>query len=79
MKTCLSDDHLIWSVLVGVFWIAIGTWHLSLWHSGVFAEFGWTWLYPLLALGQYGVAVLYLRYGVSYRAEWALKLLEPER
>ena len=75
MKTCLEDDRPILSLLYGLFWIAIGTWSLFLWHSLTVSEFGWTWI-PI-ALAQYGLGFVYPRCGESYRSERVKKLFEP--
>ncbi|SFS12781.1 hypothetical protein SAMN05216559_4126 [Halomicrobium zhouii] len=76
MKTCLSDDHPVWSLLVGGFWIAIGTVWLALWNIGGPQE-PLAWLHSLIALVSYGFALYTLRYGVSHRPKRVVKLFEP--
>lgn len=76
MKTCLSDDHPVWSLLFGGFWLAIGTIWLALWNIGE-AQDPFVWLDPLIALAAYGLALYTLRYGVSHRSERVQKLFEP--
>ncbi|MCU4800769.1 hypothetical protein OB920_10335 [Halobacteria archaeon HArc-gm2] len=75
MKTCLSDDRPVWSLLVAGLYAALGT--VYLWLAGDDAMFGLAWLRPLIVLAWYGLALYYLRYGVSHRPKRVVKLFEP--
>lgn len=77
MKTCLSDDHPVVSLLLGLIWIVVGTWNLFLWYGEFFDEFGWMWIVLPMALVQYGLAAHFLRNGASHRSERLRRLFEP--
>jgi len=76
MKTCLSDDHPVWSLLLAGLYVALGSGWLALWHIGE-ARDPFAWLDPLFALVWYGFALYTLRFGVSHRSERVQKLFEP--